>query len=62
MTIDDRRIWANSEVLRHRIVLEKKGREWRKKRGFSQLAGLSSRQLFREATREQLERRKLEVA
>ena len=36
VSIDDHRVWTNSEVLRHRIMIEKERRDWRKKRGIEE--------------------------
>ena len=38
VSIDDQRVWTNSKVLRHRIMIEKERRDQRKRRGIKEEA------------------------
>ena len=58
-SIDDQRVWTNSEVLRHRIMIEKERREWRKRRGIK--GEVISWVLLFNAIREQRVKRESEV-
>ena len=56
MSIDDQRVWTNSEVLRHRIMIDKERRDWRKRRGIKSEV-ISWGLPFNNAIMEQLVRR-----
>ena len=60
VSIDDQRVWTNSEVLRHRIMIEKERRDWRKRRGIKEEV-ISWGLLFNNAIREQIVRRESKV-
>ena len=62
MTVDDQRVWTNSEVLWHRVRIEKERGAWRTERGMKNSEVFSCGQVFKRATLEQIGRLELEAA
>ena len=61
-TVEDQglRVWTNSPVLRHRMLLEKERRAWTQHRGISTRKELAWGEIFHDALKEQVEVRELD--
>ena len=57
VTIGIHRVWANSDVIRRRIMEEKERRAWRESRGLKSTHQNLWGQVFKQATKEQMDRR-----
>ena len=60
VTIDDDRVWTNSDVIRRRIMEEKERRAWRTTKGLDTTRMRPWGQVFQQATQQQLNNREID--